>query len=155
MCRELGSVPPCAGTDQQLQRQYMSDHLADAPSENNTKPFWRYIKSMRTDNQGVSPIKAHGALHIQPQQKAELLNDQFRSVFTMEDTTCPVPIPEGPSTSNITPLSITTAGIKKLLSSININKAAGPDQIPFSKKRPTSWHQRVFILSVFDNRSTA
>ena len=109
---------------------------------------------MRTDNQGVSPIKAHGALHSQPQQKAELLNDQFRSVLTMEDTTCPVPTPEGPSTSNITPLSITTVGIKKLLSSINIKKAAGPDQIPNTYLKETVNELAPALSSLFSQSLT-
>ena len=83
---------------------------------------------MRTEER-VSPIKTHGVLQRRPQQKTELLNEQFQSVFTVEDTTCPVPIPEGPSARNIKPLSI-TVGVKNLLFSIKINKAAGLDQIP-------------------------
>ena len=114
---------------------------------------------MRTDNQGVSPIKAHGAPCSQPQQKAELLNEQFQPVFTMENTTCPVPVPEGPSARNIQPLWITTAGVKKLLSSIKINKDADPYQIPNSFLEETanelSPTLSFIFLSVFDNRSIA
>ena len=50
------------------------------------KVFWSYIKNLRKDNQGVSDLKVDGKLVSEDKQKAEALNDQFRSVFTEEGT---------------------------------------------------------------------
>ena len=47
----------------------------------------RYIKSKRQDGNGVSPLKENGQLHSDSRRKAEILNNQFCSVFTSEDTT--------------------------------------------------------------------
>jgi len=60
--------------------------------------------------------------------KAELLNTQFQSVFTNEDfTVFPVKGPSPhPSVSNII---ITSDGVAKLLSGLDIFKAPGPDNI--------------------------
>ena len=37
--------------------------LSNALEENNTKPFWNYIKSLGNDSVGVDPIKDKGQLH--------------------------------------------------------------------------------------------
>ena len=54
---------------------------------NNTKPFWKYIKSRKTDNIGVSPLKDKGKLVSDSKGKAEILIQQFRSVFTIDKST--------------------------------------------------------------------
>jgi hypothetical protein len=40
--------------------------------------FW----SLRTDNSGVAPLKKEGQLVADTKQKANILNQQFQSVFT-------------------------------------------------------------------------
>ena len=50
----------------------------------NNKPFWNYIKSKRTDNIGVSGIKCGDIFHQDSKSKANILNPQFKSVFTTE-----------------------------------------------------------------------
>ena len=44
------------------------------------------MKSKRCDNGGVSPLMNHGILQCDSEVKANLLNEQFVSVFTTEDT---------------------------------------------------------------------
>ena len=61
--------------------------------------------------------------------RADILNDQFRSVYTKEDMntmpdTGPSPHPSMPR------ITFRTPGIAKLLHSLNPYKAAGPDCIP-------------------------
>ena len=46
------------------------------------KKFWTYVKHCRTDHTGVSPLRQNGILHSNPIAKAEILNQQFQSVFT-------------------------------------------------------------------------
>ena len=51
-----------------------------------------FIKSKKCDNSGVAPIKRDGVAHSDCQVKANILHDQFASVFAEEDTStihCP------------------------------------------------------------------
>ena len=93
------------------------------------KPFWRFIKSQRQDSVGVSALKHEGRLYSDSKTKAELLNSQFKSVFTREDTEH-IDKLFAPNYPTIDPLVINPKGVKKLLSQLNPSKASGPDQIP-------------------------
>ena len=110
-------------------RHHVNSKLSDALENNNTKPFWSYIKSLRNDN-GVAPIRADGKLHSDPTQKVNFLNRQFQSVFVKEDHKIPVLKLGDTTTPTIGDLKITTKGVEKPLFTLNINKASGPDQIP-------------------------
>ena len=48
----------------------------------NDKPFWKYIKSKRQDARGIAPLKKGANLISDSKGKAELLLNQFKSVFT-------------------------------------------------------------------------
>ncbi len=109
--------------------QYINDILVEGMEENNNKPFWRYIKSQKQENIGVAPLKSGGKLENNSVEKAELLNTQFRSVFTAEDKSF-IPSMADPQTPGIEPLSITCDGVYKLLKNLNPAKASGPDCIP-------------------------
>ena len=108
-------------------RQYVYNLLeSDHP-----KDFWRYIRSRRKDNTGIQTLKRNGALITEDLDKAEALSNQFQSVFTREDTASfvlpklpPSPYPDMP------PIQITSEGVRKLLTNINVAKAIGPDLIP-------------------------
>lgn len=61
--------------------------------------------------------------------RAEILSDQFRSVFTPEEGGA-TPLLEGPTYPPIETLTVQTAGVEKLLSQLKPNKSSGPDNIP-------------------------
>jgi len=103
--------------------------LGEGLKENNNKPFWKFINSQRKENVGIGPLKANGSLHSDSLKKAQILNEQFTSVFTREDTT-EIPNLPGPHFPPIPNIEINTNGVFKLLSNIQSNKAAGPDKIP-------------------------
>ncbi len=46
------------------------------------KRFWQYIKSQKRDSRGVSSHLYNGQVVSDPQAKAEVLNEQYQSVFT-------------------------------------------------------------------------
>ena len=49
----------------------------------NSKPFWIYVKcKKKQDNIGVSPLKQKGDLISDSKEKADILVEQFQSVFT-------------------------------------------------------------------------
>ena len=118
---------------QQKQRQaywnYVEDMVTIDPDNANGVPkkFWTYIKHRRSNHNNIPPLKCNGVLHHDSQRKADILNDQFKSVFTSEDDTpIPPPTPAHPSIHDIT---ITEPGVLKLLTNLKVNKACGPDGI--------------------------
>ena len=88
-----------------------------------------YIKSNKKDSGGVAPLKKDGILHSLSKAKAEILSDQFSSVFT-RDQLDPIPTIHGDPYPNIQELRVTEAGVTKLLQNLVTTKASGPDEIP-------------------------
>ena len=107
---------------------YVNNIVGGSLSEN-PKTFWSYVKMMRTENLGIPTLKTPTKLSTTDKDKAESLNDHFKSVFTQEDTTN---IPDkGTSTyPPVTNLTIGVEGVEKQLASLNPSKACGPDEIP-------------------------
>ena len=103
--------------------------LNDGLESRNHKPFWRSVKSQRQDNCGVSPLKRNGELHSDSKDKAQILNDQFSSVFTKDDQHAGTVL-EGPSLPPLAGLNISEKGVAKLLKEIDPSKAGGPDEVP-------------------------
>lgn len=87
------------------------------------------MKSRKTDNIGVSPLKNKGKLVSDSKGKAEILIQQFRSVFTIDKSTS-IPKTTKYTKESIQQLIITTKGLEKLLKDVNPSKASGPDGIP-------------------------
>ena len=108
-----------------MYRKIISEDLKQNP-----KRLWGYMKSKRKVSEGVSPLlNSDGFLQSDSQQKANILNDQFQSVYTRKNTEG---IPDmGPSTPpDMNHITIHPPGIIKLLKELNIHKASGPDSIP-------------------------
>ena len=108
---------------------YISNIIGAAFEENNTKPFWKFVKSCKNDSPGVAPLKRQGVLHSDSATKAEILNAQFKSVFTKEDLTS-IPGLDGNPFPSINNIMIAVSGVEKLMSNIKPHKASGPDNIP-------------------------
>ena len=104
-------------------RDYINSICLDSP-----KRFWSYIKSLKNDSTGIPSLRKNGKLHSDNIQKANILNNQFKDVFTLEKDFLP------PETHTDTPsmsdFSISVDGVYKLLKDLNPHKASGPDGIP-------------------------
>ena len=113
---------------------YVSDLLSFPKDLNLNKPvptkrFWSYIKSKKTHDVGIAPLKVDKGDVTDSLGKANLLSNQFKSVFTHEDLECTPTV--GPSNyPDVTPTVFSVPGIIKLLSNIDPKKANGPDLIP-------------------------
>ena len=73
----------------QASKRYMEDIVSEDLSSN-PKRFWAYIKSKGQEPAGVSPLRDKDGFLKSDNvdvNKAEILNYQFKSVFTEEDTT--------------------------------------------------------------------
>ena len=66
--------------------KFVNNFIAEGFATNNTHPFWKYVKAQRQDNfGGIPPLKRDG-VHTDSQTKADIMLDEFKSVFTREDT---------------------------------------------------------------------
>ena len=91
----------------------------------NTKRFLSFIKSKRQESTGVAPLNnKEDYLHSDSTKKAELLNQQFQSVYTKEDTgNIPDKVPPMDS------IIISPNGVNKLLKDLRPFKSTGPNGI--------------------------
>ena len=111
-----------------------TDSILDPPTEEfpstkaPLKKFWGYIKALKKDSSGVAPLKQDGVLISDAKSKANILNNQYASIFTNENIST-VPELDVSPYPTISTTSITEKGVKKLLENLKPNKAAGPDQL--------------------------
>lgn len=84
---------------------------------------------LRQESSGVAPLKgSDGQLVCDSKGKAQVLNNQFQSVFTDEPPDSLPPL--SPSAHNSMPdIHISPTGVLKLLKGLNPHKAMGPDNL--------------------------
>ena len=110
-------------------RNAHSDYVRSLVNENsNNKKLWNYIKSKKTENVGIADLNSGSKILTDPKEKANLLNNQFSSVFSTPDNK--PTIPEVTTVPEIDPILVSRAGVLKLLLGIKEHKATGPDGIP-------------------------
>ena len=122
---------------------------------NNLGAFYRYVNNKLNNNNGIAPLfDKNGNLITADIDKANLLNDYFKSVFITDDGLLPdFPSRLPPGSSEIHDINISPEIITKILRDLKSNSAAGPDNIPsiFYKKTsvaisyPLSIMFRTFI----------
>ena len=101
------------------------------------KKFWSYIKNIRRDRVGIISLQSDGNPITNSLGKAELLNEQFKSVFTIEPVgdlpnKGPSPYPTMPN------ITVTSQGIENLLNGLKTHKASGPDVLSATILKETS-----------------
>ena len=92
------------------------------------KRFWSYIKALRRENTNIPVLNYNGFSHESTLEKAEVLNQQFQSVFTKEPDS---PLPDKGLSPHpaICDINVSVEGVYNLLLNIHPHKACGPDQI--------------------------
>ena len=106
--------------------QYINSMIGESNQNGgNLKKFWSFIKS---DNNGVAPLKKNGIVHSDSQTKADILNTQFSSVFTKGGK---INVPNlGTCKYSVLPdITVCETGVRKL-EAVKPHKATGPDAIP-------------------------
>ena len=114
-------------------KTYLMDMIS---SPNDKKSLWRYIKAQRQEHTGISTLKipSNGHVITDPVEKANTLNQHFKSVFTVEDSET-IPNKGISLFPSLPDLEITTQGVYNILSNCNPYKSPGPDHIhPYSLK---------------------
>ena len=92
------------------------------------KKLYSLVKDKKCDSLGVAPLKKDGATHNDATTKSEILNGQFLSAFTTEDTRSFPDLgashyPDAPE------ITVHPNGVRKLLRNLKPHKATGPDDI--------------------------
>ena len=100
------------------------------PDAGKSKRLYSYVKSLKKDSSTVGPLRnSEGILQSDAATQATLLNNQFASVFTDEDTTDMPDLNHAPF-SDMDTIVIHENGVAKMLRNIKPHKATGPDEIP-------------------------
>ena len=98
--------------------------------KNNNKVFWRYVNSQRSTKTTIPNLqRKDGSMANTDHDKAEVLNQQFSSVFTREDLTNIPEFEPHPCTSFLENIAITPNEVKKKLSKLRTDKSCGPDEV--------------------------
>ena len=64
------------------ERVYVNGILQNGLESGNNKPFWKYVKSQKQETFGISALKSNCNIITDSLSKAEILNSQFKAVFT-------------------------------------------------------------------------
>ncbi len=133
---------------------YINSILSDALEEGNHKPFWSYVKSKRKDAGGIAPLRSNGTLLSSSHEKAEVLSEQFSSVFTRDDTS-PIPAMSGNPHPSMENLVVTENGVRKLLARLVTSKAPCPDAIPNTILKELATELAPALTSLYNQSITA
>ena len=93
------------------------------------RDFYRYITSQKKDAQGIPPLKKKNGSGVAQSdfERSSEFNGQFMDVFTKtEHSQVPVLDRSAPFMEDIV---VTKEGVTKLLKSLNLSKALGPDEL--------------------------
>ena len=94
----------------------------------NKKRLWAYIKSLRREKVSINTLEdENGKIVTSGTEKANVLSNQFKKVFTRENTSNIPQIQQ--KFPEMEAIIIKVNGVEKLLSNLNINKAMGPDEL--------------------------
>ena len=98
--------------------------------KNNNKVFWRYVNSQRASKSSIPDLeRPDGTKASTDEEKAEILNQQFTSVFTKEDMDNIPEFNPHPCTSFLENINIKPSEVKKKLSKLRTDKSCGPDEV--------------------------
>ena len=151
--RDIRKYKECKKALQKHERQAYWTYINDIiEAEDPEKIFWNYIKSLRKDSTGVSPLKDNGRLFNSPKDKANILNRQYQLVFTHEDPDIPVSDPDGDPSPDMEQITVTDVGVRKLLQKCNPRRASGPNMVPARLLKGCS-EELSPILTIIFNKS--
>ena len=109
------------------------EHCLAKKIKEDRKSFFAYVRSKSKSNVTVgSLVSEHGQITSDPEEKAEILNDFFCSVFTKEINS-DMPVPDtcfaGNNDDRLEDIAITPELILKKLQQLKLDKAAGDDNL--------------------------
>jgi len=109
-------------------QQYINS-LADPHSGQTTKRLWSFIENKRNDQCGILPLQIDDTTISDSPSKAEAFNKYFASVFSHEVSSSVPTLNESPF-PELASITISVEDVAYHLSTLQTNKATGPDKIP-------------------------
>ena len=130
-----------------LRTQFESRLVRDI--KDNPKAFWRYTNTRLKVKSRIEDLSdGTGATASTDQEKAEVLNAYFSSVFTVED--CSNPFPDNPYTGPaISDLSIDAAAVRNKVLSLKPCSSPGPDGLHPRLLKETAFSLAGPLASMF------
>jgi len=66
--------------------KYLSECINSSCNLKGNKCFWQYIKSRKQESTTISAFQTSSGMATTASDKAEILNNYFKSIFTVQDT---------------------------------------------------------------------
>ena len=130
--------------------KYVSN-IINPDNKHSNKKFWSYIKSKRSKNHGISSLEKNQQVVTDNLAKANILNDQFTSVFTVDNNSSnQIPALKEPPSPTIQPIHIEAQGICTLLSELDSHKACGPDGMPTRLLNELAYNVAPVLALIFN-----
>ena len=108
--------------------KYESGLIADL--KDNPNLYYGHCRRSLKTKQGITNVvDADGKLTETDNETASALNVYYHSVFTYDDDTTATPPITEQTQERLCDVTITEESVEEILSSLNANKAAGPDQV--------------------------
>ena len=126
---------------------YISEIVAASLSYS-PKSSWSYIRALHREETGIHTHRTSSGLPATSDcAKANVLNEQFQSVFSDEDMqnlpSCKKLFPD------MTEINFDIDDVIKQLQKINLNKANGPDKVPARILKETALECGAMFLHLF------
>ena len=115
---------------------------------NVTKRFWSFIKHKHKDQVVINTLHFSGEIYTEDKAKADVLNNNFSSIFTRENIT-EFPRIEGERVPDIPLLNIQVDGVRNPLENPDPLKSPGPDNISSRFLKETAIHIAPSLTFIF------
>jgi len=100
--------------------------LLNPNNNHGNKHFWSYIKSKKKNQSGMPSLELHHQTFSDSQSKANILNDQFSSVFTTSSPDDCARSLDGVPYPTVPPIDVDVDGVTRLLHNLQPHKAPSP-----------------------------
>ena len=127
---ELIEIEMALQSDYCSQRKKQEEQAVSA-IKTNSKHFFSYAKKFSTTRQGIGPLTGPNSEPVScPQKMAEMLSNQYASVWTTPSDTLTNNINNNPQTPTLADIDFTPENLEEAIDELTNNASPGPDKYP-------------------------